>query len=598
MQGDDPYYLYGAEHALIDPLHPASARYIFQGDLVDMRGHPHPPLNLWILALPLAGLGDVREAPFHFYYLLFSLLAALSMWSLARRFCERPLLATFAFLAVPSFVINGTSFEADLPFLAFWMLAVAMVVKGVEQGSGWTLGVAGMSSMLAGLAAYQAVLLVPVLAVYLFERRSRSIAAWAVVCAAPAAIAAWQVFEWSTRGAWPVAMLLGYIRTYGLQGGSNKLHSTAALVAHAGWIVSPLMVLFWRGPRWRWVVGAIAAAGAAIYDPNPLFWFSFGCGVVVIASCAGRGFLNWWALIFFGASAFLFFAGSARYLLPMAAPVAVLAVRAVSSRVAMAGVALQFALGLALAIVNYQHWDAYRRFAASIAQATQEHRTWINAEWGLRFYVESNGGIPMPKDAPLRAGDLIVTSELAYPLAVSAPLGPLARAEIRPAIPLRIISLDGRSAYSVASARGLLPFEISRGPIDRVGAYVVLERKAELSWIDPKDPKCAAQIVNGLYPDGWMTEQASVVLKRPEQAAALIATIYILDIAPARRVSMSVDGGVVAEETFSSPGVHSISARETGSAATVTVTLRVDKTFSTANDRRKLGVVVTGVGFK
>src|SRR5580692_10155255 len=81
IQGDDPYYLYGAEHAQIDPLHPHSTRYLFQGDLVDMRGLPHPPLNAWILAAPLAVLGDVREAPFHFYYILFSLIAALSMLS-------------------------------------------------------------------------------------------------------------------------------------------------------------------------------------------------------------------------------------------------------------------------------------------------------------------------------------------------------------------------------------------------------------------------------------------------------------------------------------------------------------------------------------
>src|SRR5580692_4619289 len=88
IQGDDPYYLYGAEHAQIDPLHPAQARYLFQGDLVDMRGFPHPPLNSWILAAPLAVLGDVYEKQFHFRYILWSVIAAVATWSLARRFCE------------------------------------------------------------------------------------------------------------------------------------------------------------------------------------------------------------------------------------------------------------------------------------------------------------------------------------------------------------------------------------------------------------------------------------------------------------------------------------------------------------------------------
>src|SRR6202041_630319 len=169
----DPYYLYGAEHALIDPLHPSSARYIFQGDLVDMRGHPHPPLNSWILAVPLAVLGDVREAPFHFFYILFSLIAALAMWSLARRFCERPLLATLVFVAVPAFVVNGTSFEADLPFLAWWMLAMAMFVKAVDEESVGALGASSAAAALAGMVAYQAILLTPILAVYLLQKRSK-----------------------------------------------------------------------------------------------------------------------------------------------------------------------------------------------------------------------------------------------------------------------------------------------------------------------------------------------------------------------------------------------------------------------------------------
>jgi len=171
VQGDDVYYLYGAEHAQIDPLHPLNTDYMFLGDMVDMRGHPHGPVNPWILAILLAALGDIREVPFHLAYALFSVIAALSMWSLARRFCERPLIATLLFLAVPAFVVNGNSFEADLPFLAFWMASVALFIKAVDQKSIAALAGSAIAGALAGLTAYQAVLLTPILAVYLFERR-------------------------------------------------------------------------------------------------------------------------------------------------------------------------------------------------------------------------------------------------------------------------------------------------------------------------------------------------------------------------------------------------------------------------------------------
>src|ERR1700678_4188953 len=86
IQGDDLYYLYGAEHAQIDPLHPDHARYVFRGELADMRGHSHPPLNSWILGGLLAAFGDVKEVQFHLAYIAFSLIAAMAMLSLARRF--------------------------------------------------------------------------------------------------------------------------------------------------------------------------------------------------------------------------------------------------------------------------------------------------------------------------------------------------------------------------------------------------------------------------------------------------------------------------------------------------------------------------------
>jgi len=106
IQGDDLYYLYGAEHAQIEPLHPDHAKYLFQGDLVEMRGHSHGPLNSWILGALLWACGDVREVPFHLAYSLFSVVAALAMYSLAKRFCDRPFFATLLFVAVPAFVVN------------------------------------------------------------------------------------------------------------------------------------------------------------------------------------------------------------------------------------------------------------------------------------------------------------------------------------------------------------------------------------------------------------------------------------------------------------------------------------------------------------
>src|SRR2546422_520539 len=45
IQGDDVYYLAGAQHAQIEPAHPNHTSYAFVGQVVQMQGHPHPPLE-------------------------------------------------------------------------------------------------------------------------------------------------------------------------------------------------------------------------------------------------------------------------------------------------------------------------------------------------------------------------------------------------------------------------------------------------------------------------------------------------------------------------------------------------------------------------
>src|SRR5581483_9753510 len=224
----------------IDPLHPNDVRYVFLGDPVDLRGFPHPPLNAWFLALLLAITGDIREVPFHAAYILFSAVAAFSMWSLARKFSPHPLWATWLFLAVPAFVINGNSFESDLPFLACWMAGIALFVSGKYVPS-------AIAMALAALGAFQAIFLTPILALYvwLYKRQDRT--AWLTTLAAPATVLTWQLFERWSGGALPAAVLSGYWSSYGLQALVSKLRSAAALLVHACFLVFPALLpgAFW-----------------------------------------------------------------------------------------------------------------------------------------------------------------------------------------------------------------------------------------------------------------------------------------------------------------------------------------------------------------
>jgi len=555
IQGDDDTYLTEAAHALVDPLHPSNVQYVFQGREVDLRGHTHPPGNAWPLAALIPVWGDVREVPFHAAYLVWSLAAAWAMWSLALRFSPRPVWATLLFLATPAFVVNGNSLEADLPFLALWMTSIALFTARRTLLS-------VLSMALAAMFGYQAILLIPILAAYLWIFRRRDRVAWFAIFTPLVVIVAWQIFTRATTGAMPATVLAGYLTV--LETLQAKARNALMLAIHACFLVFPLvlppaLVLAWRKRR----------------DPDTRF-------------------LLCWIAIFFAGAVVLFFAGAARYLLPMAAPVALLASRLRPRWLAPAFV-LQLALGMALAAANGQHMDGYRRFATAMRGPSAGHRVWVNGEWGMRTYFENQGALPLLRTQRLKPGDVVVTSQLTGSVDITAPATTIGRLEIRPSIPLRLIGLETHSGYS--TSRGFWPFGLSGGVADSLRADLVGERHATLEYLSL--PSASEQIVSGIWPDRWMGPSAVVLLKSPPSAMPLKATFYIPDKAAVRQVALLLDGLEVAAHAYSGPGLYTLStpAAVRPEGASATVEIRIDRTFMAPPDTRELGMVLAGVGF-
>ncbi len=573
IQGDDPYYLAAAQHAQVSPLHPHHARYVFHGEMVDMRGFPHPPGNAWVLAGLLAVLGDVHEVPFHAAYVAFSLIAAIAMWSLARRFSARPLWATVLFLATPAFVVNGNSLESDVPFVALWLAAFALWVRAVDRRSGAMLISAVFVLACASMFAFQAVVAAPILALYVYREARDWRAAWAATLTPLVTIAAWELWELSSGGALPAAVLTGYFQSYGLQSLMNKLRNAAALTVHLAWIVSPLLLF-----------GIIARRSRNAPSRDDMW-------------------LGAWILLFFAAALALFFAGSARYLLPIAAPVAILVANRLTARWLATGFALHLALGVGLASVNYQHWGGYRDFVRSLDFASK--RVWINGELGMRFYAESAGGLPLTRGQAVRPGDIVLSSAFAFPIAYTTGGGaatPAARHEIRPSLPFRMIGLGVKSAYSTATL-GLRPFDLSTGPVDVVSAHLIVEREPALSWVPMNAPETESQIASGIHQlEGgawrWMSGRAAILLRSPDSPAPVRVDLHVPAQSPARRATVAVDGAVVLDVKLV-PGSQSIVSppvKPTGRTAVLTIEL--DRTFRAAGDHRELGVTISGAGFR
>jgi hypothetical protein len=570
IQGDDYYYLAAAQHAQIDPLHPHHARYYFLGDLIDMRGHPHPPGNAWILAALLAVTGDIREPVFHAAYSVFSLIAALSMLWLAHRFVPRRALeATLLFCAVPAFVVNGSSFEADLPFLAFWMLSIALVMKTAEDRR-YALP-ASLSMAVCALMAYQSVVLIPLLGFWLW--REKQFRLWPLLLVPALTLAGYQIFERLTSGDLPAQVLAGHFQTYGLQRLELKLRSAIALTGHLLVMLSPFAI--WALFRRR------------------------------------HAFLTGWVAMFFAAALVLFFAGSARYLLPLAAPLAILLALHCQERPLVLGAAFvwSLAIGLGLAWVNYQHWDAYRTAIHDARLPLPDgstRRLWVNGEWGLRYYAEAAGAIPVTRGGTLRPGDMLITSGLMseVPFTTGGGIGvEQSSATVMPTLPLRLIGLGSRSGYSSVGF-GLWPFDITRAPVDRISIRSIAEQAPTRSWLDMRSPGIDPQIVSGVYSveEGqwrWSSPRAVFLLKPPPAATPIRVNLYLPESAPGRRVTVELNGSVIEQRTLSGPGMNEIvTPPQTAGSAAATLVISIDRGFNSPGDGRSLGFILTGAGFQ
>jgi hypothetical protein len=549
IQGDDIYYLAGAQHAQLDPLHPSHAQYVFLGKVVDMRGHPHPPLNAWYLGLLLALFKDIREVPFHAAYILFSLIAALSMLWLARRFTDQPIIATLLFIGVPPFLVNGNSLESDMPFLAFWMLTMAAYIHGRT-------GMAICAAVLASLSAYQAIFLIPIL---YFAPRPDGRRSWSVIATPALTIGAFQIFERLTSGALPAAVLSGYITSYGWQQFATKIRNAVALSGH---LVFTLVC--------------------------PVAWLARRPGV------NDSRFLWIWLGLFFAGSLVIFFAGSARYLLPLAAPLCLLVS---TSRFATPAIAIQGTLGLAMAVVNYQHWGGIRQFAKDLS--TQgSRRVFVQGEWGLRYYVESRGGIPLQIGQQFRPGDMIVSTAYVGEL----PPGNrtlVQQAEIDSPIPVRIVGLGSQSGYSSIQF-GLLPFGLSTVPLDRLRAEVVTDFTPTLQYIAiGASDEANRHIASGVSPsDRWALQTATLSLKRSATASRLRVKFYVPANGLNRSLTITVDGIPVIETPLDHEGIYELeTVAGPPTSGKSSLTISTDKPLQTPGDQRLLGVNLLEIGF-
>lgn len=478
---DDPLYLAAARHVLGHPLDPLGGPSFWH----DQPGRSfddfyNPPLVAYLLA-PAVALGG-SERIVHLLMLGLAAWALVVLDDLGRRL-GAPASLALVLAASPALLACSLSAMTDVPFL----LLTALAWQQAERGR------AGRAGLLVGLSAltkYVGLLNLPLVALLLGGRRRTALA----TIPALGLFAAWWLASDALYGQ-PHAVAASRFLAFSLPGQAEYL---ASFVAGLGLAGAPAAVVLLRWDRVTTgsallaggAAGAWFAAGGASLANATLAALAFGSGLALLAAAvratgtaarqAPFAMAAFW-LYAAWAGVFVYF-GTARYLLPLVAPLAWLLHRdgrlRVESRLRVA-LAVLAALGCSLAL---QIADAGE--AAALREAAQRlpgtGRVLHTGRWGFAGYAEAEGYAALRPDAVLAAGDVLAEPQgihTAGPWPAQAALL-LPAEEIHVATPaLRVMDERARAGF-YSSAWGLLPFGW------RPGAAQSVRLRRVPAWLD------------------------------------------------------------------------------------------------------------------
>jgi 4-amino-4-deoxy-L-arabinose transferase-like glycosyltransferase len=425
---DDPLFVWAAQHIQQHPLDPYGFTVNWNGwDQPMSEVTKNPPLTCYYLAAAGAVLGW-SEFRLHAAMMLPAVMAILGTFLLAARLCDRPVEASLAALLTPVFLISATSVMCDVTMLAFWVWAVLLWIKGIDEDK---LALCVTSALLMGLCMltkYFGAVVLPLCLVYGLMRK-RGLGKWTLPLILPILIAA--AYYLGTSALYGRNLFADAV-SYATDVPQVPFERTIVGMAFLGGCMA--FVGFCAPQMWSrralaaWgILCAIVIAGLWLMGPVPgvcsgfdpqnaaLVRVQMGLMVAVGVSVlllpildfarrrdAESVMLMLWVLGTFVFASLVNWSVNGRSVLPMAPAVAILVVRQANAR--RRGAA-SFAIPLVLtALLTF--WAAQSDLVAAASARTAANESvsrfgnrgselWFDGHWGFQYYIQRHGARPI-----------------------------------------------------------------------------------------------------------------------------------------------------------------------------------------------------------
>ena len=425
---DDPTYLWPAQQIRQHPLDPFGFDINWYGTRQRMsEAAQNPPLVSYYLAAASLLLGW-SEVAMHAAMLLPALGLASGVYVLARRMCDRPVLAAAAFVLAPATWVSCTTVMCDVPMLCLYVWAIYLWVRGIDERRAWFLIAAALAALASALCKYFGITAVPLMIAYALLRGRRG-GWWITPLLIPVALLiAYHLWTRATYGHGLVAQAAAYaVRSRGNEIGGvvTRAIVLAGFVGGCGatvalaWIISSprratlllalAIVAILALALHRPLTAGLAHTGGVHRARAALQLGLFAAGGVLLIVVSVRGWrrerdadatllLLWIAgtLVFV---ACLNWTINGRVILPMLPALAMLALRRMPAnaasipwhRRAECGVALGALLALLAAVADDSLARAARDGPLALARQVENVHAakWFDGHWGVQWYLEA-----------------------------------------------------------------------------------------------------------------------------------------------------------------------------------------------------------------
>lgn len=432
---DDPFFISSAKHIRADPMNPYGYEYNWSAEPVAMWALTHnPPLNAYLLAaVELWANGN--EMTYHGVYFLFAAGSVALTYALANRFCVHPALATLLTLITPAFLICGSGVMAEIPLMFFWLLAIMLAVRALDERRSGGFWWAGFAAALAVMTKYIGISIVPLLFGYaLFRQRDTKRQLFWGLAVPVAVLAGWGLYSKILTGSFHPLQAAAYSSPESLPKLDRIVDTLSFWSGSFLWPLFVIPLASWLDSRSKAVLVGLLAGVAAYRGPHIdgaiLAWWMLhqlgGASLLLIlcSSCRLRPdadslFLAAWTLVVLIYCAFLNWMVTARALLLASVPTALLVLRWIESlerrqfciRWTWAITIPALMLSWLVALADADFAAAGRHFAQTVVREwrAQGNRVHFAGHWGFQYYMEKEGTAPVNyRRLDLHPGDLVV----------------------------------------------------------------------------------------------------------------------------------------------------------------------------------------------